>query len=97
MLEIAIVIYGVTASSLSVYLGSIFYRLNTVLAKPVAIMAWGGAAAGYATLIFSLSSLVDIYKLLSPEAMALLRAIIFTGITGADVYMLHMIKKIRHG
>lgn len=91
----AIVAFGVMSTALSVYLGFKFWRIQNELAKPVAFMAWGGALAGASTLVFSFISLFGMDAALREEVMVLLRFLIFTGITGADIYMFYVLWRVQ--
>ena len=94
--EFLVVIYGAIACTMSLRLGFVFYRVDAQLAKVLAVVVWGGAIAGFITLLFSIASYFDIYSNLSAADMAVMRVIIFTGITGADIWALSVIKKIKN-
>lgn len=88
---------GVIATGLSVLLGFKFQKISNPLAHNIAWMAWGAALAGAGTIVFSYTSLTDLYGELPDILVITLRLIIFGGITGADIYMLWRVRRIERG
>ncbi len=97
LIDSILVLLGITASSLSIFLGFKFWRIEHDLARPIALMAWGGGIAGTATVIFSIASLAGAYAALPTPIVHGLRFLIFIPLTGADIYMLRKFRQIERG
>ncbi len=95
--NIGIVVFGIFATLFSASLGWKFWKLDASLAKPFALSCFAGAAAGAATLAFSVASVFGAYGHLHPLLVDLLRLVIFGGLTGSDFYMWKKVTEIGDG
>jgi len=94
LLELLTVFFGLFCVVISIILGFRFHKVRHSLSKALALQLVAEGVIGAVTVIFSLTSLFELYETLTPHTVLILRLIIFGLASSTSVNLYIKVKEL---
>ena len=92
LMELSMIIFGLVCVGLSAILSYKFHRIKQVLSKALAYQLLAESVVGFVTVLFAVTSWLNLYSSLSPEIVLVMRLVIF--LTAAST-SINLYRKVR--
>ena len=93
-LELFMIIFGLFCVGLSMVLSYRFHRVKQALSKALAFQLFAEGVVGFVTVIFAITSWLNLYAHLSPELVLVLRLIIFGAASATSINLYRRVRDI---
>lgn len=92
LMELAMIFFGLVCVGLSVILSYKFHRIKQVLSKALAYQLFAEGIVGFVTVLFAVTSWLNLYSSLSPKVVLGMRLVIFLAAASTSV---NLYRKVR--
>ena len=92
LMELTMIVFGLVCVGLSAILSYKFHRIKQVLSKALAYQLLAESIVGFVTVLFAVTSWLDLYSTLSPEIVLVMRLVIFLAAASTSV---NLYRKVR--
>jgi hypothetical protein len=92
-LELFTICFGLFCVALSLVLSYRFHLVKQSLSKALSIQLMAEGFVGFVTVLFAITSWLDLYSNLSPELVLVMRISIFTAASSTSI---NLYRKVRH-
>lgn len=92
LMELSMIIFGLVCVGLSAVLSYKFHRIKQVLSKALAYQLLAESVVGFVTVLFAVTSWLNLYSSLSPNIVLVMRLVIFTTAASTSV---NLYRKVR--
>jgi len=92
LMELSMIIFGLVCVGLSAILSYKFHRIKQVLSKALAYQLLAESVVGFVTVLFAVTSWLNLYSSLSPEIVLVMRLVIFLTAASTSV---NLYRKVR--
>ena len=92
LMELSMIIFGLVCVGLSAILSYKFHRIKQVLSKALAYQLLAESVVGFVTVLFAVTSWLNLYSTLSPKVVLVMRLVIFLTAASTSV---NLYRKVR--
>jgi len=95
-LELLTIIFGLFCVGISIVLSYRFKRIKLALSRALAFQLIGEAMVGLVTVIFAITSWLNLYSHLSPEIVLVMRFVIFGTASATSINLYKKVKQVEN-
>lgn len=92
LMELSMIAFGLVCVGLSAVLSYKFHRIKQILSKALAYQLLAEGVVGFVTVLFAVTSWLNLYSSLSPEIVLVMRLVIFLAAASTSV---NLYRKVR--
>lgn len=96
LMELSMIIFGLVCVGLSAVLSYKFHRIKQILSKALAYQLLAESVVGFVTVLFAVTSWLNLYSSLSPRTVLVMRLVIFLAAASTSINLYRKVRMLEH-